>query len=56
MERMFIVLGGIEVVVGGIVTVWPESPEAFGYIAIVIGIATILYGVFKGRSPTTYVP
>ncbi|MCH7539475.1 MAG: hypothetical protein IH999_03600 [Proteobacteria bacterium] len=52
MERWIIILGGFEIVGGGIVTAYPEFlPQWIGFVAIAIGVLTISYGVWGTDRP-----
>ncbi len=52
MGRWIVILGGIEIVGGGIVTAFPEFlPQWVGFIAIAIGVGTIAFGVWGANRP-----
>ena len=52
-KRFIIVLGGAEIIVGGSYQLWPDiMPEWLSYLAIGVGIVTILYAIFgMGKKP-----
>ena len=46
-KRIIIVLGGAEIIVGGSYQLWPDiMPEWLSYLAIGVGVLTILYAIF----------
>lgn len=59
-KRIIIVLGGAEIIVGGSYQLWPDiMPEWLSYLAIGVGVATILYAIFgmgKEKKQTPSIP
>ena len=59
-KRIIIVLGGVEIIIGGSYQLWPDiMPEWLSYLAIGVGVATILYAIFgmgKEKKQTPFIP
>ena len=52
MERWVFILGGVEIIVGGLVTALPTFvPQWVGFPIMAIGILTIAYGVLTANKP-----
>lgn len=45
MRGWITVLGGVEILGGGALTVWPELPNWIGYLVMLIGVLTIAWGL-----------
>lgn len=46
-QRLFFLLGGIEVCLGSVVTIWPDQAvQVIGYAMLTFGVFTVAYGIW----------
>ena len=57
LQRVIVGIGGAEIVIGGSYQQWPDiMPEWLSYLAISVGVTTILYAIFGMGGPWSVFP